>query len=98
MKTMSYEEIIADELIDGIEFPSTAGWVEFDKTIELDDDTVVEVVGCIEYETAYEPSTNYFYNTFVSTEIEEVMVSSERGITVNKEKLTKLINRKLMRV
>lgn len=96
MMTMSYEEIIADEIVDGIEFPRTKGWVEFDKTIELDDDTVVEVAGSIEYETAYEEATDYYYNTFISTDISDVIVHSEKGISINERKLIKHINNKLL--
>ena len=95
---MSYEEIIADEIVDGIEFPSTVGWVEFDKTIELDDETVVEVAGSIEYETAYEEATNYYYNTFISTDISDVIIHSEKGLTINERKLIKHINQKLLRI
>ena len=95
---MSYEEIIADEIVDGLEFPRTEGWLEFDKTIELDDDTVVEVAGSIEYETAYEESTNYYYNTFISTDISDVIIHSEKWLNISRSKLVKHINQKLLRI
>lgn len=95
---MSYEEIIADEIVDGLEFPRTEGWLEFDKTIELDDDTVVEVAGRIEYETAYEEATNYYYNTFISTDISDVIIHSENGLNISRSKLVKHINQKLLRI
>lgn len=95
---MSYEEIIADEIVDGLEFPRTEGWLEFDKTIELDDDTVVEVAGSIEYETAYEEATNYYYNTFISTDISDVIIHSENGLNISRSKLVKHINQKLLRI
>ena len=95
---MSYEEIIADEIVYGLEFPRTEGWLEFDKTIELDDDTVVEVAGSIEYETAYEEATNYYYNTFISTDISDVIIHSEKGLNISRSKLVKHINQKLLRI
>ena len=95
---MSYEEIIADEIVDGLEFPRTEGWLEFDKTIELDDDTVVEVAGSIEYETAYEEATNYYYNTFISIDISDVIIHSEKGLNISRSKLVKHINQKLLRI
>lgn len=95
---MSYEEIIADEIVDGLEFPRTEGWLEFDKTIELDDDTVVEVAGSIEYETAYEEATNYYYNTFISTDISDVIIHSEKGLNISRSKLVRHINQKLLRI
>lgn len=102
---MSYEEIIANEIAELLEFINTEGWIEFDKTIELGNNAFVEVVGTVEYESQYEESTNYWYHTYIGIDIDTVGIARydddgmeiKNNINIEKERIAKYLKKILLK-
>lgn len=87
---MSNEEILAVAIADKLELDSTQGIVEFCYEIEIDLDKVATVKGWVEYETEYEESCNYLYNSYVFVNIDSI-----EGVNVDERRVANYIKKKL---